>query len=111
MSYPHVLTLLSSCRTLYDLPPEQHLFCDLVDDISSEKDVHDDKVVVPTPDELVTRRDLVFDCMQIYAYDGDDSRPHQERLRKTVDGQLGKCDVCIGAYYRTKRHAMERLIE
>ena len=61
--------------------------------------------------ETGERRKLVFDCLLILAYDGEDVAQHQEYLKRRLDRQLGKCDACIRGYYRSRRELVQRLTE
>ena len=60
-------------------------------------------------EEASRRRELVFDCLLILAYDGEDVAQHQEYLKSRLDKDLGRCDVCIRGYYKGKRELMQRL--
>ena len=55
------------------------------------------------------RRELVLDCLLILAYDGEDVAQHQDYLKRRLDKDLGRCDVCIRSYYRGKKELMQRL--
>lgn len=55
------------------------------------------------------RRDLAFECLKLFAYDGEDVVPHQEYLRAQISLQLGKCDTCIVDYYKSKHQKTERM--
>ena len=99
------------CRVLQRLPTELHWFCQLNDVAPETEDGQPVKLEISTSEDTAQRRDLVFECLQIFAYDGDDVVPHQEYLKRHIDEQLGKCDVCIGNYYKAKRRAMEKLQE
>lgn len=59
--------------------------------------------------EADRRRELVLDCLLILAYDGEDVAQHQEYLKRRLDKDLERCDVCIRGYYRGKRELMQRL--
>lgn len=59
--------------------------------------------------EAERRRELVLDCLLILAYDGEDVAQHQEFLKRRLDKELGRCDVCIRGYYRGKRELMQKL--
>lgn len=102
-------------RELSSLPHGLHWFCPLSDDVY-EGGNH------PTPingnpikkeDTLASdveyRRQLVAECLQVFAYDGEDVVPHQRSLTREIDAQLGKCDTCITKYYKSKRHMIEKL--
>ena len=98
-------------RVLHRLPTELHWFCELNDAPSARENEQPVKREESTPEDTTQRRDLVFECLQIFAYDGDDVVPHQEYLKRHIDEQLGKCDICIRNYYKAKRRAMEKLQE
>ena len=61
------------------------------------------------PKSVEHRLDLAFECLKLFAYDGEDVLPHQEYLRTQVQLQLGKCDNCIVAYYKSKHQKIERM--
>lgn len=105
------LTLNIYYRVLQRLPTELHWFCELNDAASATEEEQPIKREISRPEETAKRRDLVFECLQIFAYDGDDVVPHQEYLKRQIDEQLGKCDICIRNYYKAKRRAMEKLQE
>lgn len=98
-------------RVLQRLPHELHWFCELNDAVPAAEDGQPVKREISTVEDTAQRRDLVFECLQIFAYDGDDVVPHQEYLKRHIDEQLGKCDICIRNYYKAKRRAMEKLQE
>lgn len=56
------------------------------------------------------RRDNVLRCFQILAYNGDDARPYQDKLKRSLDLQLTRCDVCVREYHRS-RPALRALLE
>lgn len=55
------------------------------------------------------RRDLAFECLKLFAYDGEDVLPHQGYLRTQISLQLGKCDTCIMDYYKSKHQKTEKM--
>lgn len=103
----------SAChhRILQRLPTGLHWFCELNDTPFATEEGQPVRGKISPPEDTAQRRDLVFECLQIFAYDGDDVVPHQEYLKRLIDEQLGKCDICIRNYYKAKRRAMEKLQE
>ncbi len=63
----------------------------------------------PVPVSVQHRRDLAFECLKLFAYDGEDVLPHQEYLRAQISLQLGKCDTCIVDYYKSKHQKTEKM--
>ena len=101
-------------RELKDLPPDLHWFCPLYDDASARREVPDEdgrpvktEDIVPVPVEY--RRDLAFECLKLFAFDGEDVLSHQEYLRAQISSQLGKCDTCIVDYYKSKHRKTEKM--
>ena len=45
----------------------------------------------------------------LFTYDGDDARRVQEELGARVDEQLGRCDACVIAYYKSRQRWLENL--
>ena len=107
--------MLTRCYAseLKDLPSELHWFCPLYDasggrDVPGENhEPKENESSVPVPVEH--RRDLAFECLKLFAYDGEDVLPHQEYLRTQISSQLGKCDSCIVEYYKSKRQKTEKM--
>jgi len=118
------LTISALSRLLEQSTEGLHWFCPRQDDDSRKTD--SDPGVQGTPygedgdtkhsleehkrmKEADWRRELVLDCLLILAYDGEDVARHQEYLKRRLDKDLGRCDVCIRGYYRGKRELMQRL--
>ena len=115
------LTVLALIRQL-ESTEGLHWFCPRKDGDNSETypsvttrsatDTEDSKPNVEYQkkiDQGERRRELVLDCLLILAYDGEAVAKHQESLKRRLDHELGKCDVCIRGYYRGKRELMQKL--
>lgn len=102
-------------RELRSLPPGLHWFCPIFEDVSEGRKVPtaDNGKPIETEDaagkDIEYRRQLVIECLQLFAYDGQDVIPHQRSLILQIDTQLGKCDTCILEYYKCKRQMVSRL--
>ena len=101
-------------RELKELPPELHWFCPLYDDATTwRKVLGEDRQPVKTEDPVPVpveyRRDLAFECLKLFAFDGEDVLPHQEYLRTQISSQLGKCDTCIVDYHKSKHQKTEKM--
>lgn len=113
----HLLALTKLLRELTHLPPQLHWFCKSHDGTTYTDQASDPAAGDHTPikiedskdEEVEYRRSLVTDCLQLFAYDGEDVLPHQEYLKQHVDRQLGKCDTCIVEYYKAKHRAVQAL--
>lgn len=116
------LTILAPWRILEQSAEGVHWFCPRQDDIKPETNADPDvqgashgESSKPDLDEhnrmqeAERRRELVLDCLLILAYDGEDVAQHQEFLKRRLDKELGRCDVCIRGYYRGKRELMQKL--
>ncbi|QIX00694.1 hypothetical protein AMS68_006211 [Peltaster fructicola] len=52
--------------------------------------------------EAVDRTELVLDACTILAFDGDDARPFQDKLKASLAGQMRRCDICVREYHRAR---------
>ena len=110
-----MLMVVSYKSELKDLPPELHWFCSLEDaKIPARQDLLEEeqariKIEDSIPSSIGHRLDLAFECLKLFAYDGEDVLPHQEYLREQIKLQLGKCDTCIVSYYKSKHQKIERM--
>ncbi len=111
------MLIICYASELKDLPSELHWFCPLYDassftsrgkEVSSENDEFEKKEGL-VPVSVEHRRDLAFECLKLFAYDGEDVLPHQEYLRTQISSQLGKCDTCIVDYYKSKHQKIEKM--
>lgn len=97
------------------MPPDLHWFCPLSDDVyeSGDRSISNSLGSTKTESSSITdverRRQLVNDCLQLFGYDGEDVIPHQKYLVRKIDAQLGRCDMCITEYYKSRRRMIERL--
>ena len=97
-------------RELEALPVELHWFCA----IGSDHDASAGQPASPneattTEKDLRARQDQGADILLLYTY--DDAAEFQERVKSRIDLQLGRCDVCIGNYYKARNRLDERLRE
>ena len=110
-----MLMVVSYKSELKELPSELHWFCPLYDVASSTgqnvsgEDREPIKTEDPAPISVEHRRDLAFECLKLFAYDGEDVLPHQEYLRAQINSQLGKCDTCIVDYHKSKHQKTEKM--
>lgn len=99
------------------MPSQLHWFCESYDGSTRTEQASNPTAGDLTPIKLEDtnnesveyRRNLVTDCLQLFAYNGEDVLPHQEYLKQRIDRQLGKCDVCIVQYYKAKHRAIQAL--
>lgn len=81
-----------------------------------------DKVLVKSEDSEIWRDDVeafatdyrcrrkgFSDCLDFFAYDGDNVVQILEFLKKGIDRNLGRCDQCIVKYHKTKNHWLENI--
>ncbi|KPI36972.1 Helicase SEN1 [Cyphellophora attinorum] len=57
------------------------------------------------------RREKFISCLQLLAYDGNESEKYQRMIWDTLDETLGKCDICIRNYYVEKLRFLSKLRE
>lgn len=105
-------------RELKRLPSELHWFCQSDDGLphtgqaggpSAKENPTPVKADDSTSESVEYRQRLVTDCLQLFAYNGEDVVPYQEYLKQQIDRQLGKCDTCIVQYYKAKHRAIQSL--
>ena len=110
--YPNILN-----RELQRLDDDVHWFCDRKDATKtsrskrcvsgSEEDSQQSDMRLKTDSE--TRCLLVFDCLQLFAYENSELDPQKGFLAASIDRQLSKCEECVMIYYKRKRSNMEKL--
>ncbi|KAL9608472.1 MAG: hypothetical protein Q9167_006704 [Letrouitia subvulpina] len=108
--------LLSKLHELKSLPQELHWFCSLSDtprqhpiDPTQEKD-DPVKAEDSITDDVEYRQILVNESLQLFGYeDSTDLVPYKNYLTHQIDKQLGRCDICILEYYKSKRRMIEEL--
>ena len=110
-------TRLTFHRAFEYLAPEIHWFCSrntsdtLIEDAlinSAEVDIWRDDVEAIAAD--FPRRQKAFtDCLEFYAYDGDDVIRVLDFLKKEVERNLERCDQCIVGYYKLKTQWLEHI--
>lgn len=48
------------------------------------------------------RQKAFNECLEFFAYDGDDVHPILDFFKREIERNLGRCDRCIVGYYKTK---------
>ena len=104
------ITLLTASivtRELKNLPPEVHWFCSkytpTAPDLNRAKSEH------LIGESVDVRKEQACECLMLFSFEGDDARRIQEELGARIDEQLGRCDACIIAYYRSRQTLIENL--
>lgn len=75
------------------------------DSLEKEKEVRKKKL-----EEARSRQLDALSACKILAFDGDDARQYQEKLKRCLQVQLGRCDVCVREYHRGRRQ-LQALLE
>jgi senataxin len=57
------------------------------------------------------RRSKFIGCLQLLAYDGNETEKYQRMIWEALDETLGRCDICIRNYYVEKMHFLAKLRE
>ncbi|MCJ1311256.1 DEAD-box type RNA helicase [Agyrium rufum] len=101
--------ILALIAQLQSLQPIVHWFCDIEDapqliDLDSSAQKHTGLATSTTD-----RRQAVFDCFQIFSFEGGDVEPLQNFLSDGIDRNLGRCDMCVVEYYRHRRGLLSKL--
>ncbi|KAF2097845.1 tRNA-splicing endonuclease-like protein, partial [Rhizodiscina lignyota] len=106
---------------LQALPEDLHWFCPRVgpddntvyDDGEGNGDASDSdtdkRSVARRVQDGKKRSSLAFSCMEIIAFDGSDAESLKQNYQHGLDLQLGRCDSCVKAYYRTLPGHIESL--
>jgi len=110
-------------RQVQEFPEDLHWFCprnnedsdyhfaeDLQDELLGEtaqaRDVRMQKL-----QGAKSRKTLVFDSLQIFAFDGKDAAQYQKWMKDRLKQQMTQCDVCTREYYRGRRDLKQKLDE
>ncbi|KAH7052362.1 tRNA-splicing endonuclease-like protein [Macrophomina phaseolina] len=120
--------LVNKLNELKALPEDLHLFCprnhssdagglhldeDLVgnglsleDENEADRQERHKKLA-----EAEARKNLVLDCLPIFAFDGADAAGYQEWLKEKLNHAMTTCDVCIRIYHRARNELKHKLEE
>lgn len=127
LSEPYVPSLAiianTTSRQVQDFPEDLHWFCprsdednnyhfpeDLQDELLGESEQACD-VRTKKLQEAKSRKILVFDSLQIFAFDGKDAAQYQRWMKDRLKQQMTQCDVCTREYYRGRRELKQKLEE
>lgn len=116
--------LVNQLNELKALPEELHLFCprtasdpygvyldeDLVGQLDDE-DEAEKRQRLKKLSEAEARKNLVLDCLPIFAFDGADAAGYQEWLKEKLNQAMTSCDVCIRLYHRARNELKHKLEE
>ncbi|KAL9624766.1 MAG: hypothetical protein Q9160_001120 [Pyrenula sp. 1 TL-2023] len=108
---------------LKQFPPESHILCPRQND--DDRDRYDDDDENPSSSKEdqsgqdgnrlailgqgMKRRKLFLSSLQLFAFDGEETKPYQDYMWERLDEALGKCDICIRNYYVGKVRLQESL--
>ncbi|KAK6438760.1 DEAD-box type RNA helicase, partial [Oleoguttula sp. CCFEE 5521] len=107
--------IVQKVQDLTSLPPDTHWFCPRCRE--DEHGVYFDEdclgsVAIETLeaktarslsiDEAKSRTTLVLEACTIFAFDGPEAQEYQAQLRKGLQVQLTRCDVCVREYHRSR---------
>lgn len=112
------------CSELKVLPEDLHLFCprtasdqsgvyldeDLVG-LLDDEDENEKRQRLKQLSEAEARKNLVLDCLPIFAFDGSDAAGYQEWLKGKLNQAMTSCDVCIRLYHRARSELKHKLEE
>lgn len=113
--------LIPPLLELRALPPLVHLLCPRHNE--DDQDRYDDDILggsLPEPIDADRksnilaareRREKFISCLQLLAYDGEETEKYQRMIWDTLDTTLGKCDICIRNYYVEKLKFLAKLRE
>ena len=102
-----LLTIPNVTRELKNLPPELHWFCSTY--TSTAADLNRVKAEHPIGERVNIRREQACECLMLFSFEGDDARCIQEDLGARIDEQLGRCDACVIAYYKSRQQLVQNL--
>lgn len=113
--------LIDDINRLNALPAAVHLLCPRQDDDDQDRydeDIQDDTLpesIEPSRKEIILaarkRREEFISCLQLLAYDGEETERYQRMIWEALDKNLGRCDVCIRNYYVQKLKLAAKLRE
>jgi senataxin len=109
-------------RIIKQIPKSTHLFCPKLDDEDTHDSLYLDEDNISQYDtedlelakllrEGARRREMVVSCFECFSWQGPGAVGYQDMLKRRVDHDLQKCNVCIIYYYRKKREFFEKLLE
>ena len=101
------LTNVNPTRELKNLPPELHWFCSVY--TPTAPDLNRVKTEHPIGENVDLRREQACECLMLFSFEGDDARRIQVELGARIDEQLGRCDACVIAYYKSRQKLVENL--
>ena len=105
--YFSLLTTSTLARELKNLPTELHWFCSTYTPASPNLDRV--KLEHPIGEDVDIRREQACECLMLFSFEGDDARRIQEELGARIDEQLGRCDACVIAYYKSRQRLVDSL--
>ena len=94
-------------RELKNLPPELHWFCSTY--APTAPGLNRVKVEPSINESVDIRREQACECLMLFSFEGEDARRIQEELGVRIDEQLGRCDACVMAYYKSRQRLVESL--
>ncbi|KAK4508779.1 hypothetical protein PRZ48_002518 [Zasmidium cellare] len=59
--------------------------------------------------EAIARKEKALFACQMFAFDGPDAKPYQDWLDTGLRKQLGRCDICIREFHRSRTSYREKL--
>lgn len=98
---------LNKLQELKNLPPELHWFCSTY--TPTAPDLNRVKTELPIGESVDLRREQACECLMLFSFEGDDARRIQEELGARIDEQLGRCDACVIAYYKSRQRLVENV--
>lgn len=117
------LLIYVSNRELKRCPRESHILCPRQNEDDRDRYDDDDEVPGNSHDdqpkadierlailgEGTRRRNLFLGSLQLFAYDGEETKSYQEYMWERLDEALGRCDICIRNYYVGKLRLRQSL--
>lgn len=105
------------------LPTGLHWFCprQAIDDpgIYFDEDIYTQTGQLPQDrperhlkrvEEAHARRDLLLEAFEIFAYDSSQAETPQKYIEKALEEQLGRCDICVREFHRSRRRLKQQLM-
>ena len=114
---------IAAIEQLKRLPPELHWLCSRSKDDEFDRCYDEDWTVAELEAEsesarkarrkraqaAAERKNLVFDAVQVFAFEGKDAKPYQDYMEKELDRLMHRCDVCVRTYHAARAELVERL--
>ena len=94
-----------------------HWFCPVNDTLgivdnllveSEDSEVQYDRVEALETDYRC-RQKVFNECLEFFAYDGNDVHPILDSMKKEIERNLERCDRCIVEYYKSKIRWLEHV--